>query len=370
MPPRRAPNNNDNDENNNNNNINVVIQQLVAAQAQLMQMMTQFILASANNNNNNHNHPPPPPPPPPQVDRLTRFLRLRPNKFSSASEPIVADDWLRSVNKDLVTCECTDTEKVRFTAHLLEGPAAMWWETYQITHPIEGLDWDTFREGFRNAHISSGIMNMKKDEFHSLKQGGRTLKEYMDDFCALSRYAPDDIDTDAKRKEKFLNGLKGELRILLSVAYAPNYQSLLDQAITLDNNIMKEENRKRKLSKGKTHVEPFHKRHHFSEGNGNGSNFNGHRHNGGNKGNHSNGHHNGGNGHQNGGNGSHNGHHNGNNGQHSHNSEAKKDLSHITCFNCKKKGHYSTSCPENKSDEPAKPNPFKKAYVNHINGRK
>jgi hypothetical protein len=43
----------------------------------------------------------------------------------------------------------------------------------------------------------------------------------MDDFCALSRYAPNDIDTDAKRKEKFLNGLKGELKIPLSVAYAP-----------------------------------------------------------------------------------------------------------------------------------------------------
>jgi hypothetical protein len=52
-------------------------------------------------------------------------------------------------------------------------------------------------------------MNVKKDEFRSLRQGGRTLKEYMYDFCALSRYAPKDIDTNAKRKEKFLSGLKG-----------------------------------------------------------------------------------------------------------------------------------------------------------------
>jgi hypothetical protein len=149
----------------------------------------------------------------------------------------------------------------------------------------------------------------------------------MDDFCSLSRYAPDDIDTDAKRKEKFLNGLQGELKIPLSVAYAPNYQSLLDQAITLDNNIRKEENRKRKFNSSKTHVEPFHKKHHSSEGSGygsshkhgghfskgNGSNFNGHKHNGGFKGNNFNGHH--------------NGHHNENNGQHCHNSETKKDLS-------------------------------------------
>jgi hypothetical protein len=135
------------------------------------------------------------------VDRLARFLRLRPNKFSSATEPIVADDWLHSVNKDLTTFECTDAEKVRFTAHLLEGLAAMWWETYQVTHPIDDLDWDTSREGFRTAHISSGTINVKKEEFRSLRQGGRTLKEYMDDFCALSRYAPEDIDTDARGRK-------------------------------------------------------------------------------------------------------------------------------------------------------------------------
>jgi 3-hydroxymyristoyl/3-hydroxydecanoyl-(acyl carrier protein) dehydratase len=104
------------------------MQQMMEAQAQLMQVMTQF-LANANNNNNNNknnnnNNNPPPPPPPPQVDMLARFLRLHPAKFSRAVEPLEAMDWLRSVNKDLVTTGCTDAEKVRFAAHLLEGPAA------------------------------------------------------------------------------------------------------------------------------------------------------------------------------------------------------------------------------------------------------
>ena len=185
----------------------------------------------------------------------------------------------------------------------------------------------------------------------------------MDDFYALSRYAPEDIDTDAKRKEKFLSGLKGELKIPLSVAYAPNYQSLLDQAITLDNNIKKEENRKRKFNNNKNHVEPFHKKHHSSESSGhgnfhkhgnrfnkgNGNHFSGHKHNGGFKGNSS------------------SGHHSGHNGQHRHNTEPKKDLSGVTCFKCKKLGHYSSSCPENKAVEPAKPNPFQKGQVNHLN---
>ena len=101
MPPRRATTNN-------NNNNNDAMQQLMTSQAQLIQMMTQFI-ATTNNNNNA----------PPQVDRLARFVILRPSKFSSSSEPIEADDWLSSINKDLVTCERTEAEKVRFTSHVL-----------------------------------------------------------------------------------------------------------------------------------------------------------------------------------------------------------------------------------------------------------
>ena len=30
-------------------------------------------------------------------------------------------------------------------------------------------------------------------------------------------------------------------------------------------------------------------------------------------------------------------------------------------------GHYSSGCPEKKDIEAAKPNPFQKGYVNHVN---
>ena len=109
-----------------------------------------------------------PAPPPSQVDRLIKFLKLRPKKFSKATEPILADDWLRSVSKDLVTIECTDAKKIRFTRYLLEGPAASWWYSYQITHPIENLTWELFQEGFRAAHIPAGVIQLKEEEFLDL----------------------------------------------------------------------------------------------------------------------------------------------------------------------------------------------------------
>jgi hypothetical protein len=72
------------------------------------------------------------------------------------------------------------------------------------------------------------------------------VSEYIDEFTNLSRYMPDDIDTDAKRKEKFLEGLNEELLIPLSVAYTPTFQALLDQAIILENKMKQSESKKRK----------------------------------------------------------------------------------------------------------------------------
>ena len=104
--------------------------QLIQQQNALMQLLVQ-------NQGNNNNNPPP-------VDNLARFLRLQPPVFSSSTEPIVADDWLRRIGRELNTAGCTDAEKVHFVAHQLDGPAASWWENYTATFPIANVTWDQF----------------------------------------------------------------------------------------------------------------------------------------------------------------------------------------------------------------------------------
>ena len=112
------------------------ITQLIQQQNTLMQLLVQ----NQNHGNNNNNNPPPPPP----IDHLARFLRLNPLVFSSSTEPIMADDWLRKVGRELTTAGCTDAEKVRFAAHQLEGPAASWWENFTATFPVDTVTWDQF----------------------------------------------------------------------------------------------------------------------------------------------------------------------------------------------------------------------------------
>ena len=41
----------------------------------------------------------------------------------------------------------------------------------------------------------------------NLRQGNRTVAQYVDEFSKLSRYAPDDVATYAAKHEKFMEGL-------------------------------------------------------------------------------------------------------------------------------------------------------------------
>src|SRR3954467_12602957 len=91
-------------------------------------------------------------------------------------------------------------------------------------------------------------MSLKKKEFRSLRQGGRSVAEYVEVFNKLARYAPDDVRNDAARQEKFLEGLNDELGVQLTVATFANCHALIDKAIVLEGKQQSIENRNRKYN--------------------------------------------------------------------------------------------------------------------------
>ena len=75
-----------------------------------------------------------------------------------------------------------------------------------------------------------------------------SVQEYFEKFTMLSRYAPNDTDSESKRKERFLNGLHDELQYILVVMPFNDLESLADAAIMMENkrqNVI--EDRKRKM---------------------------------------------------------------------------------------------------------------------------
>jgi hypothetical protein len=89
-------------------------------------------------------------------------------------------------------------------------------------------------------------MKLKKKEFLSLTQGNMSVSEYRDRFTQLSCYAPEEVDTDEKHQERFLEGLIGPLNNQLQSHSFPNFQTLLNKAIGLENKRKELSDHKRK----------------------------------------------------------------------------------------------------------------------------
>jgi hypothetical protein len=75
-----------------------------------------------------------------------------------------------------------------------------------------------------------------------------TVNEYLNSFIQLPRYAPDDINTDEKKQDVFLNGLNDDIQFqLLNTDYA-DFQHMVDKAIVIENKIREmEKDGKRKV---------------------------------------------------------------------------------------------------------------------------
>ncbi|XP_071681175.1 uncharacterized protein [Lolium perenne] len=180
-----------------------------------LQHLAQIATGNANNNNGGDGNADP-------RSKLKDFQSTNPPVFSKCTEPLHADDWLRTIENNLEVAGVGDNEKVLFATHYLSGPARAWWENIKAIQ-AEGhvINWEEFKTKFRKTHIPSGLIKLMKDKFMNLKQGSMTVVEYMDKFTTLSS-------------------------ILVAVLY-PDLESLVDASIMVESKRKSAfENRKRK----------------------------------------------------------------------------------------------------------------------------
>jgi hypothetical protein len=156
--------------------------------------------------------------------------------FSHSVEPMDADDWLKTIEKKLQVVQCTNRERILFAAHQLVRPIADWWDAYVKAHEeSKTINWQEFRNSFKTYHVSLGVMKLKKKEFEDLKQGSMKVSEYVTRFTLLSCYAPDNMDTDEKKQDWFLNGLNDGLAYALEACNFKKNQDMVDKALVLEN---------------------------------------------------------------------------------------------------------------------------------------
>jgi hypothetical protein len=75
------------------------------------------------------------------------------------------------------------------------------------------------------------------------------VNEYLNQFTQLSRYEPDNVNTDEKKQDAFMNGLNDEIQFQLLNTDYKDFQQMVDNAIIVENKLKEMESHgKRKMS--------------------------------------------------------------------------------------------------------------------------
>lgn len=143
--------------------------------------------------------------------------------YSGEEDAEVAGHWLRKVERVIDQMQVPEETRVDCVTQLLTESAHSWWETIRERRAGEDLRWGNFREEFEERYYSWQHRKEKEQEFLDLKQGNMTVLEYERRFQDLSIFATTHLSTEHHRVERFRDGLRQELKLIL---VAMQFQSI------------------------------------------------------------------------------------------------------------------------------------------------
>ncbi|XP_047953094.1 uncharacterized protein LOC125198889 [Salvia hispanica] len=187
----------------------------------------------------------PPPPPPPPVNRkiVKLFLEQKPPMFDGLGEPDKAESWIRAIERIFSILGCNDRERMSCVTHQLTDAADFWWDTRVKTlrrEQVKAMTWEAFKAKLYNKYVPKSYRKAKASEFFNLTQGRMTVTEYDRALNSMTRYAPDQVDTDAKLSDKFREELRHEIGMSLASRGRLPYAEALALALDIEAAMPKE----------------------------------------------------------------------------------------------------------------------------------
>ncbi|OWK25869.1 hypothetical protein AJ87_00070 [Rhizobium yanglingense] len=97
---------------------------------------------------------------------MERFQRLRPPVFDGQStDPIVAEEWIRTMEDMMTYAKIEDREKVTCATFHFALDARFWWDTIKTSMDVTAMSWDKFKVVFFDKYFSRTMRTSKMVEF-------------------------------------------------------------------------------------------------------------------------------------------------------------------------------------------------------------
>ena len=148
---------------------------------------------------------------------------------------MVADHWFMQVEKVLEAMKNTsDTTRIRLAAFQLEGEAQVWWNWAKTSRDLEAMTWVEFQELFMGKYFPDTTIHAKAQEFLELKQGTRTVIEYVARFTELAHFTDDYVATNLAKVKRFENGLRLSIQGRIVGLRLQDMDSMVGTAMTIE----------------------------------------------------------------------------------------------------------------------------------------
>nr|KAJ0219575.1 hypothetical protein LSAT_V11C300131780 [Lactuca sativa] len=127
------------------------------------------------------------------------FMNCKPPIFNGEINPIFSSTWIMEIEGTFDTSKCADEDKVIYAATMLKGEAIHWW-------------------------------GMLEEEFLRLEQGNMTVREYTTKFTEKARFVEFYVSTEERRVERYIWGLRTDIREFVQIQKPGTFQSAVDAA--------------------------------------------------------------------------------------------------------------------------------------------
>ncbi|XP_073151958.1 uncharacterized protein [Henckelia pumila] len=243
MANRRNPNNEDNQNNHFLAGLAALLQEQSRAQGEQIQQLIQAQAGGRNNNQPLLTNP-----------IFKQFKDLGPQEFRGGADPLVAEEWVQSVETIFDYMQLTDADRVRCVIFMFRDDVRVWWQGARSAVDMTTLTWNGYKDVFYGKYFTISTRTRLAREFLELRQGSMSIAEYVKKFERGRYFMPMISGNAVEELKHFTEGLNATIHCDVRLSGAQTYRAAVDEAMLSEkdgNDIIKESQAKRASYQGR-----------------------------------------------------------------------------------------------------------------------
>ncbi|KAJ9547289.1 hypothetical protein OSB04_019832 [Centaurea solstitialis] len=165
------------------------------------------------------------------------FAACKPPIYKGERDPVLATRWVEEMDMVFETCKCATEDKVVYARSMLKADALNWWNVEaggKTAEAVRTMTWEDFVRKFRMQFCPLAATKKLEEEFLQLEQGNLSVQEYTTRFIEKARFAGVYVPTEERKVERFIWGLRGNIREFVMSKEPATFQAAINAAETIE----------------------------------------------------------------------------------------------------------------------------------------